>query len=863
MTSKNMKAIKFLKYILVALLPLMAASCEEEFTPGEQDRWDCHKLFFPQSQKTDYVISPSESHVLTFTVEREEIDDEAEVPYILTPSEDGIFTIEDEYLYFKEDQAKTTFNVVVSDKCELGKTYTCSIKVTEPLYVSNYSLASNELTFSVVVVDWQRMTNNGSDTGLWRDDFYTSFCKDVLGIDIEMPYYEKEVEIYQRADLPGYYRVDNVYTADYVSYLTDGSDRYAEDYAELCPGGSIYINATDPAKVYVDLSFAFNHGAYGPIYMASYVPEVFLDGINLYGTLKDGSITFPKSGLVAYVPTQGGFAYVNTAGKQRLVLPGYRGYDYTLSVETAPSVKGVMPITFTLGDDVAKVEYQVFDGHLTDVDLVTKLDEVKKHKDVKTVTESGTYDFKTEKTGFYTIIACSYDAAGNFKEYTCVKFGYDTATDPRDVDVHMGLIVSDKYAGGGLTTENSMEFYVYGTDLVEVKVTVVKKAHYDDFREVIDQEVDTYLEPIGYEELALVNGIGYSGVLGGMEAGTEYVLIVYADNGYHSGTYTVTASTEGVFDPLQADYTFYDMPSRLQSDKTAYFKDWDVWSVNIGNGDDENIVWERTKRCTATILEDEKDLMYDEDGKLTLDPEEAEDIMDMVTLKGMYPNASAKYGFKDEVQLNYYEGFVYTMRSGFDPCKYEGSTIYPTTANLYVADNSLYVYWEDGAMIGGFVDESQKVIAFVGNPRTTIGTYGFSYVAMCIGYYTSENYGIVDGELTELPKPLPEDCHVYPMLISPDVEFGKNEAASMKTPKACRLVSDELSKVRANYVETEDGYMKSTIDRIKARPYDYMRNIVEEAATYAQSASVDFTMTKSDRSVNLLKKADFHEAVLR
>lgn len=862
MTSKNMKAIKFLKYILVAVLPLVAVSCEEEYAPGEPDRWDCHKLFFPQDQKTDYVISPSESHVLTFTVEREEIDDEAEVPYILTPSEEGIFTIEEEYLYFEEDQAKSTFKVTVSDECELGKTYTCSIKVTDPLYVSNYSLASNELTFSVVVVEWQRVTNNGSDTGLWRDDFYTSFCKDVLGMDIVMPHHEKEVEIYQRADLPGYYRVDNVYTADYVSYLSDGSDKYTEDYAEYCPGGSIYINATVPEKVYVDISYAFDHAAYGPIYIASYVPEVFLDGLDLYGTLKDGSITFPKSGLVAYVPSEGGFAYVNSAGKQRLVLPGYKGYDYSVSLESAPAVNGVMPVTFTLGNDVAKVEYMVFDGHLTDVEMVTRLEEVKKRKDVKTVTQSGTYDFTTERTGFYTIIACSYDKDDNYKEYASVKFGYDTKDDPKDVDVHMGLIVSDKYAGGGLTTENSMEFYVYGTDLTEVKLTVVKKVHYDDFRDVIEKEINEYLEPVGYEELTLINGIGYSGVLGGMDAGTEYILVVYADNGYHSGIFTSTASTEGVFDPLQADYTFYDMPSRLQSDKEAYFKDWDVWSVDIGTGNDEEIVWERVKRCTATVSEDE-DLMYDKYGNLTLDPEDAVDIYDMLALTGMYPNAARKYGIKDEVQLNYYGGFVYTMRSGFDSFKYEGNTVYPATINLYVADNSLYVYWEDGAMIGGFVDEAQDIIAFVGNPRTVVGSYGFTYVAMGIGYFTSENYGVVDGELTELPKALPDDCHVYPMLISPDAEFGTAASSSMKAPKACRLVYDEFSKVRTNHVETEEGYLKSTIDRVKGRPYDYMRNIVEGAAEFAESSSVNFTMTRSDRPAGPLKRAEFHEAVLR
>ena len=187
----NMKAIKFLKYILVALLPLTAVSCvEDEFTPGEPDRWDCHKLFFPQDQKTDFVISPSDSHVLTFTVQREETDEEAEVPYILTESEEGIFSLEEEYLYFDEDQSRATFKVMVSDECELGKKYTCSIKVTDPQFVSAYGLSSSELSFSVTVVEWKRLTKDGVDVGLWRDDLFTSFGQQ-LGASLEVPYAEK------------------------------------------------------------------------------------------------------------------------------------------------------------------------------------------------------------------------------------------------------------------------------------------------------------------------------------------------------------------------------------------------------------------------------------------------------------------------------------------------------------------------------------------------------------------------------------------------------------------------------------------------------------------------------------------------
>ena len=97
-----------------------------------------------------------------------------------------------------------------------------------------------------------------------------------------------------------------------------------------------------------------------------------------------------------------------------------------MAVETSQASEGVMPVKFTLGEDVAQVKYKVFDGHVSDVEMASKLEEVKAGKNVVTVTESGDYEFTADKSGLYTLIACSFDQSGNFKEYTYAKFGYDT-----------------------------------------------------------------------------------------------------------------------------------------------------------------------------------------------------------------------------------------------------------------------------------------------------------------------------------------------------------------------------------------------------------------------------------------------------
>jgi len=849
----NMKTMKYLKYILMAAVSLTFAACQEEpYSQGEPDSLFCQGLFFPQEQAEDFVLDPEDANVLTFTVEREVEDGEAEVPYELISSEEGFFELEEDFLFFDDGQKKAKFKVYFSEDYELGEKYECTIKVTDPEYVSKYALSSSELSFSVTVVKWERVTKGGVDVGLWRDDFFTSFANQ-LGAPLAQPYLEKEVAVYERADLPGFYKVDEIYTSEYLSQMYAGDDSYTDELEEYCPAASILINATNPSKVYIDAQFAFYDPFmnYGAAYICSDVQEVFTSGYsNQYGTLKNGVIEFKhKNSLVIYLPSAG-TAYANNAGKTRLVLPGYRGYDYSVAVTNSPSENGVMPLHFVLGDDVAEVRYQVFDGHLSDVEMVSKLENLQGATvGVKRVTESGTYDFSTSKTGFYTLIACSYDAAGNYQEYDFVKFGYDTAKDPKDVDINLGLIVSDKHGATGRTAENSMEFYVYGNEIKEAKVALYKKIHYEDFREAIDAEFKYYISALDRYQLDSLNKVGYTGVVDGLTPGTEYILVAYADNGYHSGFFTATATTEGVFDLMDAEFTFYDLPARLQTDThDDYFKTWDVWSLDPFTA----TKWGRTKRGTATF-KDKKDVMYDSDGNVTTVPGNADYIMDYISLEGMHPNL-AKKGLKDAIDFEYYEGFIYSMMTQVPEMTVEGQKVYPTNAYLYFTNTGLSPYLENGAMIGGFITEEKDVIALVGNPQASA-----PYMAMLMCYFTDPSYS-GNGYLFE------EDAHAYPLLVSPDskyASYGKS-SASLSVPAACKRVAFELEKGQGNYVETARGYIMSTIDKIRKTPYNYMENALETSVSF-ERAAVEFTAELSSEKTaeGRLSELDLVERILR
>lgn len=871
MIKKIMKAMKFFKYILIAVLPLAFTACQEEYTPGPEDRWDCQGLFFPQNQITEFVVSPSDSLTMTFSVQRAETDDSAEVPYILTSSEEDMFTVSDEYLYFEEDQASAKFKVTLTGKYELGKKYTGSIKVTDPDFVSAYGLSSTELSFSITVVDWKKLTNGGVEKGLWRDDLFTSWGL-MLGADLKEPYAEKEVEVYERSDMKNYFLVKNVYTPEYVSYIYAGDDSMAESLKDYCLGKDIYINAVNPEKVYIETQF----GLYDPfmntgaIYFCSDVDKNFDAGYsNYYGTFKNGVVEFKiKNSIVLYLPSVGRAFLGNNSGKTRLVLPGHKGYDYSVALALqefkVADGKHVLPLEFTVGPDVKKVKYQIFEGSLSNVELVSKLEEVKTSKDSKEITASTVLDFTAPKTGMYTLVACTYAEGDVYQEYDYVSFGYDTLEDPREVDIHMGLLVSDKHGATGRTAENSMEFYIYGSDIKDAKVAVYKSVNYEDFQSSIDSLVQFYMPGLDAFQLDSLNKVGYTGLIDGLSSGIEYTMIAYVDNGYHRGIYTTTASTEGEYDLYEDVFQFYDMPKALQpAQQEDYFKEWTLWSVDPFKTKD----WVRTNRGTVTFAEG-RDLLFNKDGD-ALDPNkfgpdspnvDHSKTMQVISLSGMFPEIKKEYGMKsDAIDFHYYEGYIYSLMTQMDKTKVKGEDAFPTNAYLYYTGYSLSPYMENFAMLGGFVrnpldKESRDIIAFTANP-----TASADYLAMCLAWFKDASCS-GEGYIFE------EEGHAYPMLVNPDSKYSKDDVEAIARASVSQAtVSNMINAGHRNCVETADGFVKSTIDNFKTLPYNYMENLTDvkvsidkPVAEYSVSESVP-----AERPSASLKMPSLVDRVLR
>ena len=815
--------MKNLRYIFIAVISLAFSACvQENYAPGAPDLEDCMGFYFPQSGAGDYMLEPSDPTVMEFTAERKNTEYEAAIE--VKVSNDSIFKVSE---IFFEAGAKTAKFTVDFSAAKTGVKYTCTISVDDPAYVSQYGLESNELTFTVLRASWKNLGK-----GLWRDDFVSS------GFSCAKPYFETECDVYEREDLPGYYRIENVYTAEYLAEMVDGTVATAGDWAGYLSEASIMINATDKSKAYFDVSkLGFIMAQYGEVYLYSYVPEIYGPTVaGEYGSVKDGIITMPKTGVVFELAAYGALL-ANQSGKFRLVLPGFEAYDYSIDLTSEETTDGVVPVTFEFGSDVATVKYAVFEGKVNEVEMFSKVEQIKNGTvTVKTLTKPSTLELSIadlKATGLYTLVACAFDKTGAYQTYASTSFGFD-ADGSRKVDIKAGLIVSDKYAPEGLTSENSMEYYVYGSDITEAKLAIYKKSNYEDYKEAIQKEVSVYMDALTEVQLDMLNNSGYTGVVGGLSADTEYVLVVYAKNGYHTVFFDeVVASTTGTFDPLQEAYTFYDIPDRLQSPETKELyvgnedgKEWQLWSLDIYKEGAEG----REYRNNVEIY-DFEDVYFDEEGN-EVSEEESVSSMDYVRIRGMFPETVSEYGVVNYIDFEFYEGFIYSLVTKMPGVKYNGQNLYPVNMYFYYS-MGWGISIENGAMVGGFTEDG--IIAFVANPMASA-----NYIAMGLCYFASADY-------SGNGNPFPE-AHGYPILVSPDSPYLQGDAApaALKAPKSCEVLSTALEMGRSNYVETESGYIKSTIDQIKSTPYNYLEN-TENVTVKAENASVDFTVKAVER----------------
>ncbi len=809
-----MKTLKNILYCAIAaLVSLSATSCVEEevYTQGEPEVEGCYGVYFPASQEAagDNFLDPEAPTTLTFKAARLNMEGAITVPVVVEASEEGVFTVSE--IAFEDGQAETEFTVSFPD-AELGKTYSCRLLIEDPLYAQVYGLNAFTLDFSISRIKWNKVLGeNGEEKGVWRDDIVSSIF---TAASYTNPYAEKEVEIYQREDVPGYYRIDNLYDETYVkSMVVDDVHGYFSDFTNA----SLFIDASNPEKVWIDnQSLGFSIAAIGGVVTVYSDVEETLTPLgygaytsNLYGTLKNGVIEFPAYGFLI----TSSMRYANVSGKTRLILPGCKAVDYSLGVSYGAASEGELPVAITAGADVAKVEYAIFEGRYDDGQIFSAATNIVNDK----VADVREYDLTAGTpvvvsgltTGFYTFVAVAYDAEGNKQKHAAVSFGYVAAGEERPVVLTAGLIVSDKYAQEGNTAKNSIEYYAYGEDIEEAYIGLYKTI---EVKGATDAQLanklyqDKAKTSLSAKQLSQLNNKGLSAIFEGLDEGTDYTLAIYASNGYEELVYTVSATTEGTPNPLQLSYSTASFLEE-QPEESELIKTWSYYAKDYAAEEPVNV---RIKVGSVTISD-------------STTPDDEETGMSFVSVEGLLGPAAAYYQLPDKLDFGYYNGILYsTATAQFEPLQgLDLSLEYGCkTPNgwTYMPVNF--------ALIGGLVQDG--VIAFCGYP--TYASSGVEFQGLALNAYSGEEFA---GSLVDFRDLL---------LVDPSldkVEEGGDTPAPAASADMLNAVRSGLASSKFNGVQTSDIQIKAAIDDILGNPVKY-------ASTHS---SREIPMTTEVRSV--------------
>lgn len=770
-----MKTLKSLLYVLGATLLFAGCSDDENITVGAEDDPNCYGVYFPSQENIgDLELDPAATPEAKFIVRRNRDEDAITVPVTITGSEEGIFSATE--IEFDEGQTETEF-VVSFDGTEVGQTYTCEINIDNPLYASLYGERATGFSFSVTRVKWVLVKGpNGETKGKWRDEFLTEIMAGNIK-ETGTPYGEKDVEIYERADQPGYYRIQNIYDESYMARII--GVRYSN--VPSVPTYTIIdatkdVKATDVAGTvsdktsvwfpYQTTGWEINDIGYddnGKFVFGSYCQENFpTASSSSYGEIKDGILSFPNDAIILSLPSiwaQGSYYVANTS-TTRLIFPGYRAYDYTLALSAGETVDGKVNIAVRFGADVAKVKYAFYTGSTNDATVEVRGGEISAGEVAsKELAEAGTIEASFETTGAYSVVAVAYNAAGEASGTAYANFGYVAAGEEEEQAVVMTVLteLTNEYAAQGITKENSIKVIMFGQDIQSGYYGLFQTASIAGMTEAqLLQALPSEGDPFTEEDLADINGSGWVDTFIKLSKGTSYTMLVMVNNGYYTKLYAVEQTTQGDPDPLDAHYTADDLIDFVPKEDLLG-KTWDLYAVLPQDKQDPINRW---YLGPVTFTEN------------TTDDTNADDY---ITAKGLTTLASILEGGDDSWPILYGDGIIYPKaQHSFN--KYR--TYFVT--NLWMwEEEPTRLHSIDYALMGAYVNDG--LISFVGN-----GNYakqGYTFNGVYFGAFTDAGYKDQVGYLEVLHYIVLADPAIYP------------------TPSAAAATTNRVLRQPTNYVE--------------------------------------------------------------
>ena len=776
-------------FISLLAAVLLTASCVKEMSAelGSPDDKDCYGIYFPTQKGTgDLQVGPDDSKKLTFKVRRTNTRGRVTVPVTVESDYPGIFSTTE--IVFEEDSPTAELEVFFPS-IKLGTKYGCTIKVEGDRYVSRYSKNATHLSFSVTCVKWNKLVgDNGETTGLWRDGIFPEW------FSVAQPNLEKSVVIEERADLPGYYRIFDVYDATYMTTM------FGMNASSIClEQHYTYIDATDPEKVWIP---TFKTGIvmsadYGEMSIGSYVAENedFDPSIaSIYGRLENGVISFPANALQLHMAVLGWYPS-NSYGLHRIILPGYRAIDDSITISAGiTGDDGKLPVEVAFGLDVRTLKVYTAEGELAESVIAALAEDIAagrvqtNHPDMTT---GSTLRLSFDRTGEYTILAVGIGADGKMINYAFDTFGYKSQADEMAVELNYGLIRSNKYAPDGMTEENSLEIYINGKDIKRLNVGLYEKeTFYKDEQAHWDAIAQSQLNEAN---LDLVNSGGLSLVQSGLVPGTEYVLAMRAYNGYSEQDFIVSESTGGQWDYRLAFYSSEDIDAEKMINVVSPSEYYGTYNYYAMEGTS-------SRYCLGEVVIEESKTTYQG--------------QPCVKVSGLFPFLRKTYGVEDDsMDFYYYNGYIWNYDLRLDYFIFEGMYVY-TEAMLYASNGS--AYGGQGGILAAFVRKNGKpdakpCIAFMDSGMAA--SMGVSFNGFALLGFEDSNHSVSLGllDLVESMVLIPKDDDPDPVL-PPATDDPEEE---IRTAGVKMLYEMARRGHRMNLVETSEGLMMSLIDRMQ------------------------------------------------
>lgn len=808
---------KIFKYTLTILaIAGFAAACQKEvedvYKPAEPDATNCYGVYFPiQEAAGDHVVDPTAETKVIITVSREKSEGALnDVPYTVTATSDGAAIADPSTIFelgkinFADGQSETTLEINYP-KTEVGVSYSCIIAIEKGQYASTYSSNATQITYGVTRVKW-----NDLGTVRVREDMLASTS---LSGYIDPVHKVMEAQIFERDDMPGMFRVKGLYSPENVkswlkpeySEYTDGTD------AELF----FVLDATNPKKVWIQYtSLGWQFFSNGVFHIGSLVDanEAFCPTISSkkfasyvsdanYGTLQDNVVTFPAKGLCYGFAADDWWNVANNDGMTYFALPERKDasgklipagvpVDYSVKLEAGLTEEGVVPVAVTAGLDIVSLKYAVYEGELNAAQAANRAIAIADGSDESDVftdlelnaggtAKVGVMGVAAEETGIYTLVAVGCDKDDKAQQDAYVAFTYVSAENPVPVVINCGLEVTGKYAPKGYTTENSLEFYVYGEDIVEAKMGVFKYLDLKTKGAAVIVNALMGSNSLPEEAVEAINDGGYVDVAPGLSPGTEYFLAVWATNGFEETVIISDAvCTEGDPLPIYMDFTTDDYyPEGAIEKAEDVYGTWNYYGVDAyGTLGMREYLGPVTISASETPADGPDDSgLYDE----------------YVYVTGLFGDLSwlANYGFPTDatVEMDVYSGIIYL----FNLKTVEGAYDVRMGAKAVNSWNYTLTYGS------AFIPVLEGYYAYV-----DVSKYAASYNFCGIGLSEAEA-----GWIAKIWDPL---------LVDPKLDNnGVIPAGVSAAASNAKSLIQEIAARHENLVETEKGRIQSIIDEYK------------------------------------------------